>query len=1429
MYRYSFFLLLFCAFKVWAQPANDNPCTAIALTGNTTCTFTFFDNNGSTTPAGIPNPSCGGTNPGVEDVWFTVTVPPSGNLIIDTEAGTLNNIAMAVYSAPSCAGPFTQVLCDASASGANMPQVTLTGQTPGTVLYVRIWDEFSPGFFGIGVDPRQQGTFQICFIAPPQPPFNDNPCQAITLVPGQSCVFTNGTNVNALTGSGVPVPSCGGNSPGAEDVWYVLQVPSSGSVIVDTDDGSLNNMAMAAYSASSCNGPFTQIACDADASANGNMPRLNLTGLTPGSYVFIRIWDEFNPGILGIGVDPRQQGTFSICAQIAQPAAGSGSSNTGSYSCGTTPAAGNTCATATPICTFNGYCGSTQGYTADYWFSGSQGLGGPLNANGIFCGSIENNSFITFFASSSAVTLDVIVSGSVINCDEGVQFMMFGDPTGAPACGSLSIVDYGCESPMPPGNNTFTASGLTPGQQYYLMIDGFAGDLCNYQINAVSGVQVGVSIGPDRTVCLGQSTQLTVFGAGSGTITWTGPNLSSGSGQTVTVTPTATGSYQYIVTAPNISGACGGPTSNDTVNITVVTPPIVNINVGPCNNGATQLTATGATNYTWIPPADINNTSGSVVTVSPSVPTTYTVNGTNNGGCIVSASVTVGPGSSATIDSVSFCVAQAPTNLTVSGTQGGNWSGPGITNASLGTFNPSLAGVGTHRIIYETTGSCAARDSAFITVTSGSSVNTVAAQFCISSGIQNLTASGTGGGTWSGPGIVNSSSGTFNPVQAGVGTHIVSYAVTGACPATDTALITVVAIDSANISSVSPVCAGAAPFNLSQTGTAGGSWSGNGISNVVSGTFNPTLAGVGSHLITYTTSGFCPTSDTLSISVISVAFANINPQAAVCQNIAAFNLTVSGTQGGSWTGNGISDPLSGLFNPALSGIGNITVIYSISGSCAVSDTAVITVIANDQVNIVPASFCLAAAATNLTVNGTSGGNWSGNGITNGSNGTFDPSVAGVGIHQVVYISSGPCPDSDTIDIIVSLNAFAEIDEDTFCNNIPTVNLTVNGTGGGSWSGNSVNSNGTFSPQLLGSGSFTVIYNIGGSCPASDTAVFLVIPIDSADIQEQIFCVLDNPTALSVTGTQGGTWSGTGISDSVGGIFDPSIAGVGVFQIIYTTNGICPVSDTALITVTATGTADIEADSSCVYDIPFGLNVSGNSGGIWTGTGIIDTVNGIFNPALVGPGNHWVYYSTQGNCAVTDSALIYVDIAILPNAVILPANVTDSTVNWGDEISLSGGNDQSSQGVLYSWTYQGPGAVIISNPNAHDITVITDEDGLFTFYLSAVSSFGCTASDTVTLNVEAIISDPKIPTAFSPNNDQINDLFEVVDLDKQWIKSFKIYNRWGQLVYDNAEEAAWNGSFKGEEQPRDVYMYVIEWQFLNAETPTVKRGNVSLLK
>ena len=260
------------------------------------------------------------------------------------------------------------------------------------------------------------------FVALSQP-INDNPCNAIPLSVNGSCVSVSGDNIGS-TSSSVSNPSCGGYN--GEDVWYVALVPANGSVIINLSAVSLSNISMAAYSAPNCNGAFSEVDC----SGNSSNPVLNLSGLTPGSYVFIRVFDYYSAGVFGIGADPLEQGTFDICAESADGGVSIGGTNPGgSYDCSSTPPAGNTCDQATPICTFDGYCGSTSGYSADYWFSGGNGLGGPLNANGIFCGSIENNSFISFVAGATTVDLSVEVSGSVVSCDEGVQFMMFGSPT----------------------------------------------------------------------------------------------------------------------------------------------------------------------------------------------------------------------------------------------------------------------------------------------------------------------------------------------------------------------------------------------------------------------------------------------------------------------------------------------------------------------------------------------------------------------------------------------------------------------------------------------------------------------------------------------------------------------------------------------------------------------------------------------------------------------------------------------------------------------------------------------------------------------------------------------------------------------------------------------------------------------------------------
>jgi hypothetical protein len=80
--------------------------------------------------------------------------------------------------------------------------------------------------------------------------------------------------------------------------------------------------------------------------------------------------------------------------------------------CGSNPPAGNTCATATPICDLDGYCGNTSStYTANFWTQLGSG----------FSGSIENNSFISFVASSSTMTFDVFTS----NCVNGYGIQLY--------------------------------------------------------------------------------------------------------------------------------------------------------------------------------------------------------------------------------------------------------------------------------------------------------------------------------------------------------------------------------------------------------------------------------------------------------------------------------------------------------------------------------------------------------------------------------------------------------------------------------------------------------------------------------------------------------------------------------------------------------------------------------------------------------------------------------------------------------------------------------------------------------------------------------------------------------------------------------------------------------------------------------------------
>jgi gliding motility-associated-like protein len=78
--------------------------------------------------------------------------------------------------------------------------------------------------------------------------------------------------------------------------------------------------------------------------------------------------------------------------------------------------------------------------------------------------------------------------------------------------------------------------------------------------------------------------------------------------------------------------------------------------------------------------------------------------------------------------------------------------------------------------------------------------------------------------------------------------------------------------------------------------------------------------------------------------------------------------------------------------------------------------------------------------------------------------------------------------------------------------------------------------------------------------------------------------------------------------------------------------------------------------------------------------------------------------------------------------------------------------------------------------------------------------------TVKVHPETFI---KMPTAFSPNGDGNNDILYVTGWGIKELKSFQIFNRWGQLIYSSSDIAeGWNGKYKGSFQNEDVYVYKI---------------------
>jgi gliding motility-associated-like protein len=121
-----------------------------------------------------------------------------------------------------------------------------------------------------------------------------------------------------------------------------------------------------------------------------------------------------------------------------------------------------------------------------------------------------------------------------------------------------------------------------------------------------------------------------------------------------------------------------------------------------------------------------------------------------------------------------------------------------------------------------------------------------------------------------------------------------------------------------------------------------------------------------------------------------------------------------------------------------------------------------------------------------------------------------------------------------------------------------------------------------------------------------------------------------------------------------------------------------------------------------------------------------------------------------------------------------------------------------------------------------------------YNITAFTDFGCADSAKVTIHVVCDNSQLFIPNTFTPNGDGQNDIFYPRGVGLDELMAFRVYNRWGEVVYSrtnvklNDKTNGWDGTFKGKELSPDVFVYTVEAQCHNGEVLKLK-GDITLVR
>lgn len=441
--------------------------------------------------------------------------------------------------------------------------------------------------------------------------------------------------------------------------------------------------------------------------------------------------------------------------------------------------------------------------------------------------------------------------------------------------------------------------------------------------------------------------------------------------------------------------------------------------------------------------------------------------------------------------------------------------------------------------------------------------------------------------------------------------------------------------------------------------------------------------------------------------------------------------------------------------------------------------------------------------------------------------------------------SSSCHNTDTIVVFVlpALQLNPTANPDTICSGTQ-VHLFSNISGGTSGnytvSWTSVPSGFTSSQtNPFVNPTSTTQYNLNvtsGQCAQSDSTSVYVWPIPSStfNASPQGVCIHQH-TTIQYTGDTGPgflyNWNFSGatvVSGTGSGPYDIYWNGNGnkTVTVVVTDPFGCTSTTSITVTVYPDPVASFTASplNGCdPLDVQFANTSTGGATYVWdfgdqSATSTQQNPNHIYNTGDFGI--TLIATSAQG-CSDTVSTTSMVHVIPPPTASF--TTDADPTIRYDLTQATFNFTNTSVNADTYLWLF-GDNSTSTDFSPTHTYT----DTGHFTVTLIAYNAF---CSDTFRFSYIVVHEFDQIffPTAFTPNNDGNNDVFHELGLEGVTTLNYRIYNRWGQLVYETNDPAAgWDGKYKGADAEVGVYVYYAKAQMINGKI-VEQKGNITLLR